>query len=218
MGVERCVKCNGKFEAYTSDGEDDFSDGDVPEHDTCPACRGKEREEAAKDDEASRLRAEVASLQAEVQVLRKQLADARPGQDSVAGQKKRVAEEVVDLTALSDDDPPASSKRAKHGAVAAAEDEEDEEDEEDAEDAEDEEEGKEVWVLAKGDHPENQYDELVLVSVLGAYSSRARAEQAKEAFLEDGEWQEGYGYHQGNAAESTIDIFPAFLNAAVEDE
>ena len=210
MGAERCVKCRGKFEAYTSDGEDDFSDGDVPDHDTCPDCRGKEREAAAKDEEASRLRTEVASLQTEVQALRKQLANSRPGDDANAGQNKRVAEEVVDLTALSDDEPPA--KRARHGVVAAAEDEEEDEDEED------EKEGSEVWVLAKGDHPQHQYDRLVGVSVLGAYSSRARAEQAKEAFLEDGGWEEGYGYHQGNDAESTIDIFPVVLNAAVEDE
>lgn len=63
-----------------------------------------------------------------------------------------------------------------------------------------------VWVLTKGDHPEDRYDKLVKVEVLGVYSTRAKAEDAKAEYLEEGGWQEGYGYHQGTDAESNIEI------------
>mgnify|MGYP005638850199 CR=1 FL=1 len=40
------------------------------------------------------------------------------------------------------------------------------------------------------------------------------AEVAKQEFLDDGGWQEGYGYHQGDAGESTIEILETTLDAS----
>eukprot|EP00040_Diaphanoeca_grandis_P025428 m.140870 g.140870 ORF g.140870 m.140870 type:complete len:128 (+) comp30145_c0_seq2:36-419(+) len=68
-----------------------------------------------------------------------------------------------------------------------------------------------VWVIAKGDFPEYN-SQLVDINVLGVYSSRARAETAKKNFLEEGNWEEGYGYHQGEG-ESTIKIFQKTIDA-----
>ena len=56
-----------------------------------------------------------------------------------------------------------------------------------------------VWVLHKGDWPEEQA-RIVDVEVLGAFSSRVNAEAALETFCEEGEWEEsGDGeYCQGD--------------------
>ena len=75
--------------------------------------------------------------------------------------------------------------------------------------------GPEVFVLAKGDWPRSERQQLVNVKVLGTYSSRALAEAAMAAFLQRGGWQEGYGYHQGEDAESRIDIYRSVLDAPV---
>ena len=72
-----------------------------------------------------------------------------------------------------------------------------------------------VFVLAKGDWPRSQSQKLVNVKVLGTYSSRALAEAAKAAFLHRGGWEEGYGYHQGEDAESSIEIYRSVLDAPV---
>ena len=70
-----------------------------------------------------------------------------------------------------------------------------------------------VFVLAKGDWPRSQSQRLVNIKVLGTYSSRALAEAAKAAFLHHGGWEEGYGYHQGEDAESRIEIYRSVLDA-----
>ena len=75
--------------------------------------------------------------------------------------------------------------------------------------------GTEVFVLAKGDWPRSERQRLVNVKVLGTYSSRALAEAAMAAFLQRGGWQEGYGYHQGEDAESRIEIYRSVLDAPV---
>ena len=75
--------------------------------------------------------------------------------------------------------------------------------------------GTEVFVLAKGDWPRSERAQLVNVKVLGTYSSRALAEAAMAAFLQRGGWQEGYGYHQGEDAESRIEIYRSVLDAPV---
>ena len=72
-----------------------------------------------------------------------------------------------------------------------------------------------VFVLAKGDWPRSQSQKLVNIKVLGTYSSRALAEAAKAAFLHRGGWEEGYGYHQGEDAESRIEIYRSVLDAPV---
>ena len=41
----------------------------------------------------------------------------------------------------------------------------------------------------------------------------ALAEAAMAAFLQRGGWQEGYGYHQGEDAESRIEIYRSVLDA-----
>ena len=46
----------------------------------------------------------------------------------------------------------------------------------------------------------------VLPLLLGVFSTKQAAEQAKEDFLEESGWEEGYGYHQGTDAESNIEI------------
>ena len=53
---------------------------------------------------------------------------------------------------------------------------------------------------------------MVNIEVLGTYSSRARADEAKAEYLEDGDWQEGYGYHQGLDAESAIEVYRTTLD------
>lgn len=67
-----------------------------------------------------------------------------------------------------------------------------------------------VWVLAKGDWPE-QHEKLVSVEVLGVFRSLAAAEEAKAEYLEEGGWMEGYGYHQGEDAESNIEVHEQVL-------
>jgi len=65
---------------------------------------------------------------------------------------------------------------------------------------------KSVWVLTKGDWPDHQGQKLVDVEVLGVFTSLDAAEQFKEDYLVEGGWEEGYGYHQGEDAESNIEI------------
>jgi hypothetical protein len=72
--------------------------------------------------------------------------------------------------------------------------------------------GKQVWVLAKGDWPSHRA-QLVDVDILGTYSTEEKASAAKEQYLEEGDWMEGYGYHQGEDGESTIDIFETTIDA-----
>ena len=72
-----------------------------------------------------------------------------------------------------------------------------------------------VFVLVKGDWPRSPSSHLVNVKVIGTYSSRALAEAAKAAFLHNGGWDEGYGYHQGEDAESRIEIYRSVLDAPV---
>jgi hypothetical protein len=72
-----------------------------------------------------------------------------------------------------------------------------------------------VWVIAKGDLPD-QHEKLSGVSVLGTYSSKEKAEAALSQFIEEGEWEEGYGYHQGGA-ESNIQIFQSTINADADE-
>ena len=71
-----------------------------------------------------------------------------------------------------------------------------------------------VWVLTKGDWPDNPGQQLVDVEVLGVFSSFDAAEQFKEDYLVEGGWQEGYGYHQGQAAESNIEIHEQILRTS----
>ena len=49
--------------------------------------------------------------------------------------------------------------------------------------------------------------------MIGTYLSQAKAEEAMAAFLEEGNWQEGYGYHQGEDAESNIEVVRSRLTA-----
>lgn len=70
-----------------------------------------------------------------------------------------------------------------------------------------------VYVLAKGDWPRSSSAKLVNVKVLGTYTSQAMADAAKAAYLQRGGWQEGYGYHQGEDAESRIEIYRTVLDA-----
>ena len=70
-----------------------------------------------------------------------------------------------------------------------------------------------VYVLVKGDWPRSRSAKLVNTRVLGTYSSQALAEAAKAAYLQRGDWEEGYGYHQGEDAESRIDIYRSVLDA-----
>ena len=72
-----------------------------------------------------------------------------------------------------------------------------------------------IWVIAKGDWPDHSNAQLVDIKVLGTYSSREKAEAAKQEYLEDGGWEQGYGYHQGES-ESAIEIFQSTLDAAAE--
>ena len=85
-------------------------------------------------------------------------------------------------------DPPPSAKRAKPDPAA-------------------------IFVLVKGDWPCNPRAQLVSVKVLGTYSSHALADAAKAAFLQRGGWEEGCGYHQGEDAESRIEIYRSVLDA-----
>ena len=71
-----------------------------------------------------------------------------------------------------------------------------------------------VWVIVKGDWPDHPGAKLVDVDVLGTYSSHEKAEAAKEEFLEDGGWEKGYGYHQGES-ESTIKIVSSTMDVSV---
>ena len=62
-----------------------------------------------------------------------------------------------------------------------------------------------VWVLTKADHAEYR-EHLASCTVIGVFVKEAAAKQAKAKFLQDGSWEEGYGYHQGDDAESAIEI------------
>jgi len=86
--------------------------------------------------------------------------------------------------------PPPNAKRAKPSSVAAA-----------------------MYVLVKGDWPRSSSAKLVNIKVLGTYSSQALADAAKATYLQRGGWEEGYGYHQGNDAESRIEIYRTVLDA-----
>lgn len=98
--------------------------------------------------------------------------------------ERTAAPAVVDLTS---DEPAAKKRRAK---------------------------AQSVWVLHKGDWPCEPNAQLVNIEVLGTYSSRANAEAALEEFLEEGGWQEGYGYHNGaDDGESNIQIAETELDA-----
>ena len=109
--------------------------------------------------------------------LRKQVNALRDERDQllerVAILEKRAAPEVADLAS---DEPAAKKQKAK---------------------------AQSVWVLHKGDWPCDQQAKLVDIEVLGTYSSRANAQAALEEFLEDGGWEKGWGYHQGES-ESNI--------------
>ena len=70
-----------------------------------------------------------------------------------------------------------------------------------------------VWVIVKGDWPDRPNQQLVGVDVLGTYSSREKAEAAKEDFIEEGGWMAGYGYHQGESSESTIEIISRTIDS-----
>ena len=84
--------------------------------------------------------------------------------------------------------PPPDAKRAKHTAAA-------------------------VYVVVKGDWPRSPSAKLVSIKVLGTYSSQALADAAKAAYLQRGGWEEGYGYHQGEDAESRIEVYRSVLDA-----
>tara|TARA_B100000780_G_scaffold209023_1_gene149102 strand:+ start:261 stop:770 length:510 start_codon:yes stop_codon:yes gene_type:complete len=70
---------------------------------------------------------------------------------------------------------------------------------------------KVVWHVTKADHPMDPQDKLASCEVIGTYLSKAKAEQAMADYLEEGGWQEGYGYHQGEDAESNIGVVQSFL-------
>ena len=74
---------------------------------------------------------------------------------------------------------------------------------------------KTVWLVTKADLPEDQqqHDRLATCAVIGTYLSKAKAEEAMEAFLEEGGWEEGYGYHQGTCFESNIKVMASRLTA-----
>ena len=72
---------------------------------------------------------------------------------------------------------------------------------------------KTVWLVTKADLPEDQHDRLATCEVIGTYLSKAKAEEAMEAFLEEGGWEEGYGYHQGTCFESNIEVVASRLTA-----
>ena len=71
---------------------------------------------------------------------------------------------------------------------------------------------KNVWHVTKADLP-GYREELATCDVIGTYLSQAKAEEAMAAFLEEGNWQEGYGYHQGEDAESNIEVVRSRLTA-----
>ena len=99
--------------------------------------------------------------------------------------ERPAAPAVVDLTS---DEPAAKKRRAK---------------------------AQSVWVLHKGDWPDEQLAQLVDIKVLGTYSSHANAKEALEAFLEEGGWEgEGgdWGYDQGGSS-SNIQIAETELDA-----
>ena len=54
-------------------------------------------------------------------------------------------------------------------------------------------------------------DKLASCEVIGTYLSKAKAEQAMADYLEEGDWQKGYGYHQGEDAESNIEVVQSYL-------
>ena len=70
-----------------------------------------------------------------------------------------------------------------------------------------------IYVLVKGDWPRSASAKLVNIKVLGTYSSQALADAAKDAYLQRGGWEEGYGYHQGYDAESRIEVYRSVLDA-----
>ena len=73
-----------------------------------------------------------------------------------------------------------------------------------------------VWVIVKGDWPDHPGQQLVDVDVLGTYSSKEKAEAAMEEFIEEGGWEQGYGYHQGSSSESTIQIIAKTIDDPAE--
>mmetsp|Transcript_23358 Transcript_23358/g.36167 ORF Transcript_23358/g.36167 Transcript_23358/m.36167 type:complete len:113 (+) Transcript_23358:314-652(+) len=73
-----------------------------------------------------------------------------------------------------------------------------------------------VWVIVKGDWPDHPGQQLVDVDVLGTYSSEEKAEAAMEEFIEEGGWEQGYGYHQGSSSESTIQIIAKTIDDPAE--
>ena len=68
-----------------------------------------------------------------------------------------------------------------------------------------------VWVLTKADHA-SCGEQLAQCTVIGTYVTEAAAQQAKARYLEEGGWQQGYGYHQGEDAESAIEIESSALH------
>lgn len=71
---------------------------------------------------------------------------------------------------------------------------------------------KRVWVVTKADDP-NTDEPLASCKVLGAYLTKAVAQQVVDGFVEQGRWQAGYSYHQGEDAESIIEVKAAALHA-----
>lgn len=102
--------------------------------------------------------------------------------------KKLAASNTIDLTNDSDTKQPATKKAKVSGKV---------------------------WVIVKGDWPDTPHSHLVDVDVLGTYSSKEKAETAMDDFIEDGGWEQGYGYHRGES-ESNIQIIAKTIDDPAE--
>ena len=102
--------------------------------------------------------------------------------------KKLAASNTIDLTNDSDTKQPATKKAKVSGKV---------------------------WVIVKGDWPDTPHSQLVDIDVLGTYSSKEKAETAMEDFIEDGGWEQGYGYHRCES-ESNIQIIAKTIDDPAE--
>ncbi len=205
MGCHQCYECGEKFEAYVA--EEYAGEDEEPDYETCPDCLEKAAKQAKKDDKMKRQEAELLALREEVKSLRKNKKDDTTKRqeaelealraENKSLREKLAASSTIDLTNddESDDDSDSDTKQpaTKKAKISGT-----------------------VWVIVKGDWPDQPRSQLVHVDVLGTYSSEEKAETAMEEFIEEGGWMRGYGYHQGSSSESTIQIISRDIDDPAE--
>ena len=185
MGCSVCCDCGDKFEVAHAEEYYARVDGiDFSNEDEWFEI------EVCPDCDAERRKKkeqakEMAALKKRVSLLEAELQAER----SLREQAEKRLEAPIDLTHLPDSSPPTTKKQKVEASIV----------------------GRKVWVIAKADHAE-QDSHLARCEVIGTYASEEAAQEALDEYLEDGDWQEGYGYHQG-FEESSIEIYPSAIEA-----